>query len=93
MPRGADLVVEALTAAGVRQLFTLSPGSRAIGCELLPTRYDRMAEALGAHGEHVQRPDDLAPALARAVASGRPACVNVVIDGAAAPAFARGATH
>jgi acetolactate synthase-1/2/3 large subunit len=66
---------------------------RAVGCELLPTRYDRVADALGAHGEHVVRPDDLAPALARAAASGRPACVNVVIDGAAAPAFARGATH
>jgi len=27
------------------------------------------------------------------VTSGRPACVNILIDGAAAPAFARGATH
>jgi acetolactate synthase-1/2/3 large subunit len=66
---------------------------RAIGCELLPTRYDRVAEALGAHGEHVARPEDLGPALARAAASGRAACVNEIIDGAAAPAFARGATH
>jgi acetolactate synthase-1/2/3 large subunit len=66
---------------------------RAVGCELLPTRYDRVAEALGAQGEHVERPEDLGPALARAVASGRPACVNVIIEGAAAPAFARGVTH
>jgi acetolactate synthase-1/2/3 large subunit len=66
---------------------------RAVGCELLPTRYDRVAEALGAQGEHVEHPDDLGPALARAVASGRPACVNVIIEGAAAPAFARGVTH
>jgi acetolactate synthase-1/2/3 large subunit len=66
---------------------------RAVGCELLPTRYDRVVEALGGRGEHVERPDDLGPALARAAASGRPACVNVVIDGAAAPTFARGATH
>jgi acetolactate synthase-1/2/3 large subunit len=66
---------------------------RAVGCELLPTRYDRVAEALGAQGEHVEHPDDLGPALARAVASGRPACVNVNIEGAAAPAFARGVTH
>jgi thiamine pyrophosphate-dependent acetolactate synthase large subunit-like protein len=41
----------------------------------------------------VEHPDDLGPALTRAVASGRAACVNVIIDGAAAPAFARGATH
>jgi acetolactate synthase I/II/III large subunit len=66
---------------------------RAVGCELLPTRYDRLVEALGGQGEHVERPEDLGPALARAVASGRPSCVNVVIDGAAAPAFARGTTH
>ncbi|HEU5324247.1 MAG TPA: thiamine pyrophosphate-dependent enzyme, partial [Methylomirabilota bacterium] len=66
---------------------------RAVGCELLPTRYDQVVEALGAHGGFVERPEDLGAALARAAASGRPACVNVLIDGAAAPAFARGATH
>jgi acetolactate synthase-1/2/3 large subunit len=60
---------------------------RAVGCDLLPSRYDRVAEALGGHGEFVQRPDDLAPALRRAAASGLPACVNVLIEGAAAPTF------
>ena len=45
---------------------------RAVGCELLPTRYDQVVEALGAHGELVERPEDLGPALGRAVASGRP---------------------
>ncbi|OGG51423.1 MAG: hypothetical protein A3F84_26595 [Candidatus Handelsmanbacteria bacterium RIFCSPLOWO2_12_FULL_64_10] len=60
---------------------------RAVGCGLLPSRYDRVAEALGGHGEFVQRPDDLAPALGRAAASGLPACVNVLIEGAAAPTF------
>ena len=64
---------------------------RAVGCELLPSRYDRVVEALGGHGEYVERPEDLEPALARAVASGRPACVNVAIEGVAAPTFkARG---
>jgi acetolactate synthase-1/2/3 large subunit len=58
---------------------------RAVACELLPTRYDLMVEALGGHGEHVERAEELAPALERAVASGKPACVNVMIDGAAAP--------
>jgi acetolactate synthase-1/2/3 large subunit len=47
---------------------------------LAPTRYDRVVEALGGHGEHVERPQDIRPALERARASGRPACVNVVID-------------
>jgi acetolactate synthase-1/2/3 large subunit len=67
---------------------------RTVGCELLPSRYDRVVEALGGHGEYVARPEELAPALARAVASGRPACVNVAIEGVAAPTFtARPASH
>jgi acetolactate synthase-1/2/3 large subunit len=43
------------------------------------TRYDKVVEALGGHGEHVERPGELRPALERAAASGKPACVNVVI--------------
>jgi acetolactate synthase-1/2/3 large subunit len=64
---------------------------RTIACELLPTRYDRVAAALGGHGEHVEHARDLAAALERAVASGKPAVVNVVIDGVAAPTFGRAA--
>jgi acetolactate synthase-1/2/3 large subunit len=60
---------------------------RAVACSLLPTRYDRVAEALGGHGEHVENAADLPAALARAVASGKPAVVNVVIDGVPAPLF------
>ena len=60
---------------------------RAIACELLPTRYDRVVEALGGHGEFVERPEDLGPALARAAKAGKPACVNVMIDGVAAPTY------
>jgi thiamine pyrophosphate-dependent acetolactate synthase large subunit-like protein len=67
--------------------------ARAIGCELLPSRYDRLAEALGGHGEFVRRADELAPALARALAAGRPACVNVLIDSVPAPTFGAGAGH
>lgn len=66
---------------------------RAIACELLPSRYDRVVEALGGHGEWVERPEQLEPALARALASGKPACVNVVIEGIAAPTFAAGRNH
>ena len=63
--------------------------ARAVGCELLPTRYDRVAAALGGHGEHVERAADLAGALDRALAAGRPACVNVAIEGLAAPDLSR----
>jgi acetolactate synthase I/II/III large subunit len=63
---------------------------RAHGCELLPARYDRVVEALGGHGEFVERVEDLAPALERALASGKPACVNVIIERVAAPVIRRG---
>jgi acetolactate synthase-1/2/3 large subunit len=62
--------------------------ARAVGCELAPSRYDRLAAALGAHGEHVERPDDLEPALERALRAGIPAIVNIAIDGLAAPTYA-----
>ena len=60
---------------------------RTIGCELLPSRYDKMIEGLGGYGEFVQHADDLTPAVERALASGLPACINVAIKGAAAPTF------
>lgn len=50
------------------------------GRELGGTRFDRVGEALGCHGEHVERPEDIRPALERAAASGKPAVVNVVTD-------------
>ncbi len=43
------------------------------------TRYDKVVEALGGHGELVESPDEIRPALERAAASGKPALVNVII--------------
>jgi acetolactate synthase-1/2/3 large subunit len=53
---------------------------------LAPTRYDRVVEALGGKGEHVDDPADLVPALERAFASGTVYCVDVAIDPEAAAA-------
>ncbi len=63
--------------------------NRTFACELLPARYDQVAIGLGGHGEHVTRADELAPALERALAAGKPACVNGVIDGQPAPVVKR----
>lgn len=41
------------------------------------SRYDKVVEALGGHGEHVTAPDQIQPALQRAFASAKPALVNV----------------
>jgi acetolactate synthase-1/2/3 large subunit len=43
-------------------------------------RYDKVVEALGGHGEFVTDAGEIAPAIERAFASGKPACVNVIID-------------
>lgn len=48
--------------------------------DLNPTRYDQVAEGFGCHGEYVTHPSELRPALERAIASGKPAVVNVIID-------------
>jgi acetolactate synthase-1/2/3 large subunit len=62
---------------------------RAVGCELLPTRYDAVATALGGYGELVQESAALRPALERALSSRKPACVNVSIERLPAPNIAR----
>jgi acetolactate synthase-1/2/3 large subunit len=59
--------------------------NRVGGCELLPTRYDEVARAFGGYGELVTRAEEIAPAVRRAMASSLPACINVALDGQAAP--------
>ena len=61
------------------------------GCELLPARYDQVVAALGGHGELVERIEDLVPAVERALASGKPACVNVQVESIAAPIIRKSA--
>jgi acetolactate synthase-1/2/3 large subunit len=49
--------------------------------DMLPgLRYDRMFAAIGCHGEHVERPEEIRPALERALAAGVPSVVNVIGD-------------
>ena len=43
-------------------------------------RYDDLARSMGAHGERVSHPDELAPALQRCMDSGSPAVVHVDVD-------------
>ena len=52
-----------------------------VECDLHPeTRYDRVAEAFGCHGELVEAPDQLRPALERAAAADKPALIQVMVD-------------
>jgi acetolactate synthase-1/2/3 large subunit len=52
-----------------------------VAADLRPgTRYDQVVTALGGHGEMVDRPEQVAPAIERAFAAGLPALVNVLTD-------------
>jgi acetolactate synthase-1/2/3 large subunit len=51
-----------------------------VATQLNYTRYDKIVEAMGGHGEYVTHPDQIRPALERAFASGKAACVNVKIE-------------
>jgi thiamine pyrophosphate-dependent acetolactate synthase large subunit-like protein len=63
--------------------WTADPQHDKPGRNLGYTRFDRMAESLGCHGEYVERPDEIRPALDRAqreVDRGSVALVNVKTD-------------
>ncbi|MFQ5472624.1 MAG: thiamine pyrophosphate-binding protein, partial [Dehalococcoidia bacterium] len=53
---------------------------RVIGTELNATRYEKAAEAFDVHAEFVENAEQISPAIERAFASGRPACINVMTD-------------
>ncbi len=56
---------------------------RTINTELGYARYDLVGQGFGCHGEFVQSPGELRPALERAFAQNGPSVVNVIIDRAA----------
>ena len=59
----------------------MSIGKERLTCADLGTRhYEKVVEGLGGHGGWVEKDEDIVPALERAIASGRPACINVVTD-------------
>ncbi len=62
---------------------------RLIGCELQPARYHAVAEAFGGYGEQIDDAANMARAVQRAQASALPACLNVMIEGLAAPTLQR----
>ena len=57
----------------------LPPGSPRIA-SLLPAHYEKLAEMVDGHAERVDRPEEIRPALERALASDRIAIINVHVD-------------
>ena len=73
------------SAWGIDRQIQLGLYGRAVATDLLQTRYDQMVQGLGGYGEFVERPEDLAPALERALAAGKPALLNVAVARAISP--------
>jgi acetolactate synthase-1/2/3 large subunit len=63
---------------------------RTIGCELLPSSYEKVCQAFGGYGELVTSSDEMLPAVKRAISSKLPSCLNIMIEGLAAPNIKRG---
>jgi acetolactate synthase-1/2/3 large subunit len=53
---------------------------RVVATGLGVVHYEKIVEALGGYGEFVTDDEGIVPALERALASGKPACVNVLTD-------------
>ncbi|CAM2740339.1 thiamine pyrophosphate-binding protein [Skermania piniformis] len=60
---------------------TFGPGSRETGTHWSrDTRLNIVAEGFGCYGEYVERDADIAPAIKRAYASGKPGVIHVAVD-------------
>jgi len=73
------------SAWGIDRQIQLGLYGRAVATDLRQTRYDQVVQGLGGYGEFVERPEDLAPALERALAAKRPALLNVAVERAISP--------
>ncbi len=57
------------------------PIDKGLGIDLLPEiRYDEIAHGLGCYAERVSTFDEIGAAMERAVASGKPALIHVIVD-------------
>ena len=79
---GANVVFVVLNNQGVgghaltKRLFD---GDMTAG-GLLPIKYEKIAEMVDGHAEAVDKPDDIRPALERALAADAPAVVHIQVD-------------
>ena len=70
---------------GIDKTFQVAYYGRAVGTDLRFIRYDQVVEAIGGYAEYVEKPAEVAPAVERAINSGRPSLVNVAVRSGASP--------
>ena len=72
-------------AWGIDKNIQVGIYGKAVVTDLAPSRYDLVAEGLGAYGELVEQPDEIGPALDRAIDAGRPALLNIMVRSQISP--------
>ena len=72
-------------AWGIDKNIQIGIYGKAVVTDLAPSRYDIVAEGLGAYGELVEQPEEISPALERALAAGRPALLNIMVRSQISP--------
>ena len=73
------------SAWGIDRNFQIAYYGRAVSTDLRPVRYDQVVAALGSHGQYVERSEDIAPAMDRALASGLPSLINIGVKSVLSP--------
>ncbi|HEU5464069.1 MAG TPA: thiamine pyrophosphate-dependent enzyme, partial [Candidatus Binatia bacterium] len=73
------------SAWGIDRQIQLGLYGRAVATDLRQTRYDDVVNGLGGYGEFVGQPEELVPALDRALNCGKPALLNVAVARAISP--------
>ena len=73
------------SAWGIDRQIQLGVYGKPVATDLLPTRYDQIVRGLGGHGEVVENPEELQPALERSLKLERPALLNVQVQRAVSP--------
>ena len=72
-------------AWGIDKNLQLGLYGKAVITDLAPSRYDLVAQGLGAYAELVERPEELEPALERALAADGPALLNIAVRSQISP--------
>ena len=70
---------------GIDRTFQLAYFGRDVGTALRYVRYDQVVAGIGGYAELVEHPDEVAPAVARAINSGRPSLVNITVKSGPSP--------
>ena len=75
-----DIIANDSAWAMIKGAQHVSYGQRYCGADFCETRYDLMAESMGARGIRVEDPEDIRPALEEAAKSDRITIIDAVID-------------